>query len=407
MSEIVDEEVPPDPHEAPRRAWRWVVAALGVGAASALVWYRTDVDAPPAEAAPPDGPSPADAPVPVVGALVADGPFAVQVRADGRLAPWRSAEITPAATGVLAALPVELGSAVRQGAVLFRIDDAEARLDVAEAEAELVKAQSEFEAGQRGSRYAEALDSLRRQTLNELGIEDVGDAGGNALPPASVLSARTGVAQAEQRLAQARLALARTAVRAPFSGRVSTLEVERGEYISPGEAALTLVQDTRLKAVVEVLEADIVGVRVGAPAVVRVPSAEAVGGGGYPARVFAIDPVVDPEAGVGRVVLELLTRDRDLRPGLFVEALIQTNQVPAHAVVPVDAVLERGGRPLVFLLRDGLARWSYVDPVARDETAVALLSGVEPGDTVAVAGHTSLADETRVRVDSLRRVPRP
>ena len=58
----------------------------------------------------------------------------------------------------------------------------------------------------------------------------------------------------------------------------------------------------------------------------------------------------------------------------------------------------RDQRPLVFVAQQGLAKWHYVDVEDENDQFIAIRSGIEPGDTVIVDGHYTLAHDARIRV---------
>ncbi|NIP83300.1 MAG: HlyD family efflux transporter periplasmic adaptor subunit, partial [Gemmatimonadetes bacterium] len=69
--------------------------------------------------------------------------------------------------------------------------------------------------------------------------------------------AKSGLDQAEVALRKARLELARTRVRAPFPGRVASIEVVEGQRVSPGDSLMTVVDLDPIKVEVQVLEAEV------------------------------------------------------------------------------------------------------------------------------------------------------
>jgi membrane fusion protein (multidrug efflux system) len=52
----------------------------------------------------------------------------------------------------------------------------------------------------------------------------------------------------------------------------------------------------------------------------------------------------------------------------------------------------------VFVAQQGLAKWHYVDVEDENDQFIAIRSGIEPGDTVIVDGHYTLAHDARIRV---------
>jgi len=66
--------------------------------------------------------------------------------------------------------------------------------------------------------------------------------------------------------------------------------------------------------------------------------------------------------------------------------------------VPQAAVLVRGGRPLVFVIENGLAKWRYIQTGQENQEYVEVLDGVKEGEPVIVEGHLTLAHDSAVRI---------
>ena len=208
-----------------------------------------------------------------------------------------------------------------------------------------------------------------------------------------VRAASSGLAQAEQRVERSRLALERTRIAAPFSGRVADLEVEVGQQIGPGETLFTLLQDDRLKVDVDVLEADIVRQRPGAPARVTIPSADGLVLEG---SVYAINPRVDSTTGTGKVTVAIDNPRGLLLSGLFANVELETRRLPGRLIVPAEALLARQGRDLVFRIEKGRALWTYVTVGERSGEQVEITEGLSQGDLIAAGQHFALAHEAPV-----------
>ena len=265
-----------------------------------------------------------EAVAPISAVVVQPADFPLRAEATGHLAPWRAAEISAEAGGLVTERLVEEGEAVGEGEGLLRLDDRQARIDLAEAESERLKARAEHAVNTRSGDVAEADTSVlaqRRATLERardayargvISREELREAE-RRFEAADVLSGRQrgavgaavyGLSQAEQRVEMARLALDYTQIQAPFAGRVADLEVEEGQRVSAGQALLTLLDDAQMKVDVDVLEGDLVRLRPGSSALVRVP---APGDEVFRGRVHTINPEVDPESGTGRVSLSTAT----------------------------------------------------------------------------------------------------
>lgn len=353
--------------------------------------------------------------------------FPLRTEASGHLVPWKIAQLSAEADGRVVERLREEGDRVQKGDLLLRLDDREERIAVEEARADLLEAQAEYavEAKQRRRqapedttvlaqarmRYRQAQQAHAAGTLTRSELQEAKRRFNAARVLTgqqrnAVQAATTGLSAAEQALERAELNLERTRIRAPFSGRVANMEVDEGQRVGNGEVVCTLLEDRRMKVAVDVLEADVVRIREGATAFIHVP---ALGPADDPAaevegRVYAVNPQIDAESGTGRVTVAIPNPNGRLIAGLFANVRLETDRLQDRLVVPDDAVLVRQGRDLVFRLEEGRAQWTYVTVGARSGSFVEIEEGIQPGDSVAVAGHFALAHDAPVRVEAVRAV---
>ncbi len=401
---------------------RPILSALVLGLLGFSLWLfwpklassDVDVTGPPAAAV-------SVPPVVIDAVIIGHGDLEVTAEATGYLEAWRRLEVRPEITGRVVALPVRESTWIEQGSLLFRLDDQQSRLELAEAEADWLKVKAQFAVDylQEDERAADPaarsrIEEIERAYLRAKDRFDQGliareafeqerrrrDAAALLLGSQRerVQSASSGLLQTEHRVERLRLALARSRIEAAFAGRVADVEVEIGQQVAAGEACLTLLDDSRMKVEVEVLESDFVHLRPGAAAWVRVPSLPQTEIEG---RVFTVNPQVDPVTGTGQVTVEIPNLDRRLVAGLFSYVDLETRRLHDVLLVPADAVLERQGRQLVFRVVDGRALWTYVDTGVASRGMVEVLDGLDAGDMVAVGRHFALAHESPVDVERL------
>ena len=291
------------------------------------------------------------------------------------------------------------GNRVPSGAVLFRIDPSDynnrvrsAQADIAAQDVAVLQAQEEMAiAAAELERFAD-----RQATRAELSRSiDANDYAARILPPeglgsaapeaassetgeANVLatrepqlrSAQAARERAEAQLADARLALSRTVVRAPFAGIVRSESASVGSLVQPGQALGSLVASNSYEVRISLTEAESVLV----PALfeagrVRVPAEVTLDYGDHAYRwsayVDRVDPILDPETrtidvflrvpnpmrgGVPIDVEETIVTPPPLLLGSFVSAAITGGSAEPFARIPLEAL-----RPdnQVWVLRDG------------------------------------------------------
>jgi HlyD family secretion protein len=393
------------------------LVALGLYA----VWPKLTGQAEAGDRDPVEGETNRRAQVQVV--VLEPGDFVLRAEATGHLTPWRATDLSPEGTGIVRERPVEEGQFVREGDLLLQLDDREQRIALSEAESDLLKAQTEFaaltvvrssvavdttRAHEALVAYRKAVDGHAEGTVTDAALERarrdyeiaVVRSGGRR---ADVEAVVTGLAQAEDRAERARLELSRTRLIAPFAGHIADLEVEVGQRVGPGSIVMRLLDDTRMKVDVSVLEGDLVGIERGATARVRIP---ALGDSVLSGRVFSINPSVDPTSGTGRVTVSLDNPRGELVAGLFAYVELETGRLPNRLVVPAESVLRRQGRDLVFVVGGGRAAWTYVTVGRRSGDLVEIVEPLSAGDSVAVAGHHALAHDAAVQVTGVVGVER-
>lgn len=361
------------------------------------------------------------------------------------LVPYEWAALSARVTGYLAAVRVDIGDAVKRGDVLATIEAPELRVDLDRARAKLQQAQARLkqaragvrtgqaglQAGKAKLRQAEAevaraeadvryrtkamerlKDLLKKSVIGQHAVdEEQGryDAAAAGLDAAktTVEAARAGldeaqaaveaaratmtVAEAEVKVAEADLARARllvesTSVRAPYDGVVTARNGNVGDLAradAGGSPIFKVARTDRMRAVVQVPDADVPSITRGLPATVRVDSLRAT----FEGRVSRFANAEDDATRTMRTEIDLPNPDGRLRAGMFGRATIVLEEGPPKGLgIPTSAILNReaGGHATCFRLVDGRARLARIRVGDDDGRSVEVLDGLKDGDTVLV-----------------------
>jgi len=194
----------------------------------------------------------------------------------------------------------------------------------------------------------------------------------------------------------------RTRLVTPIDGVILELprdEVGRpladGQLVAPGLVVARVAPTDRLVADVDVVGEDVATIEVGQPARVR---HHAFAARTFDGTVARLAPSVDPVTRAMRAEIEVDNESGLLRPGMFVEVTVVVERREGVTVVPRDAVTERGGQRVVFVLRGQRVVQRPVELGLGDDDRVEVRRGLEPGERVVVRGLETLTDQTRVRV---------
>lgn len=365
------------------------------------------------------------------------------VSATGHIEPKTQVQITTDVAGRIIELPVEEGQDVEEGALLLQIDPELFRAAVQRAEAALAQAQASR--AQQDAAYRQAQrDADRMTALQARGTDFVTDAEvEQAVTNADVQSrlleaAQYQVEQAEANLAQERDRLGKTTIRAPMSGRITRLNVERGETAivgtmnNPGTVLLTVADLSVMEAVIEVDETDVPDISIGDSAYVEidafpnrrfvgtvteignssiVPLNPAASGGSAQAIDFEVKiELREPPEGIRpdlSATADVITATRDQVPSIPITALTlmdadEYEQIPNENLPSApgsDAVRDIEG---VFVVEGDIVRFRPVEIGIAGENYFEVVSGIELGTTVVSGSFQAireLGDGSRIRID--------
>lgn len=340
-----------------------------------------------------DAPTPARAvALPVTVTEVRDGDLVLSVTTTGQVRSDGEATLRAETAGTIAQVMVRPGDRVRRAQVLMRLDPRPFDLGVLEAEAAVAEAEVRYQ-------DAVAPDSI------VLGRPPTAEQRRIALT-------RSGLQAARVRLDRAKLERERATIEAPFDGMVDRVDRTTGERVQAGETLTRVVNLSALRIEASVLEHDLPLIREGG--VVSVTSASAPDRA-VTGRVTAVLPLIDTTTRAGRVFVRL-TNPGPLRPGMYADVRLESGRLTKRRLVPRQAVIERDGRPLVFIVKAGRAQWVYINPGRSNASFTEVLpdSGtglipVDVGDKVIIAGHLTLTHDAQVRevVADTARPPRP
>jgi len=273
--------------------------------------------------------------------------------------------------GPVIACPVRESDPVRAGQLLVRLgrakgDDAVA----ASAKAELER---------------EAIELDRIEKLVETG----------AIPGEELDEARVKASEAQARHARAMERLGDYRISAPWAGVVSRVHVAVGDFVIPRAPLVELFDPASLVLRSAVPEDSAVRVRCGAPITVTL---DAHPGRTFAAKVTRIFPDIDRRTHT-RTVEGVIEGDLALAPGMFARLQLILASALSALTVPVESVVRREGHLVIFVITsNGTAEQRTVELGIEDDGRVEILTGVDQGESIAVAGHNRLRDGKKVRV---------
>jgi RND family efflux transporter MFP subunit len=265
-----------------------------------------------------------------------------------------------------------------------QVKQAEAGLELARSAMETRSWEKDIEMAQAGYSQAKAaLDSAR--ALEKAKSWE-----------AEIVAAETGLKQAEVALDLAREMLNNATITAPISGIVSKRFLDEGGMAAPAVPLFTIVDMDKVKAVVDVTEANLAKVSHKSEAFISVEAfPEQISG-----EVTLVSPTLKSISRTASVEITIDNTSHKLKPGMFAKVTLPVETHEDAVLVRRSAVIEdrASGGKHVFVINNGISIKREVETGLVKSDLIEVLSGVRPGEKVVVSGQHYLEDGERVKV---------
>jgi membrane fusion protein (multidrug efflux system) len=299
-----------------------------------------------------------------------------RLSAVGTLVASNGIDVTAEVSGVVREILFESGQPVAAGDVLVRLDDA---VDQAELQ---------------GLQAEQKLAQIKYQRLSTLIKE-------RSVSQSDVDEARAELDNMTAQVASKRALIDKKTVRAPFDGRLGIRAVDLGEFVQPGVALVPLQSIERLYVDFTLPERQLPRVAIGQRVAV---SAAAAPGERFAGRVAAINPGIDVATRTVKLRADLPNPEGILRPGMFAEVALEQPPREGVITIPRTAISFAPYGDSVFVIDEGegglTVQRQQVETGNVDGDLVEIVSGLEPGQRIVLAGHQKLRNGQAVALDN-------
>jgi RND family efflux transporter MFP subunit len=378
-------------------------------------------------------------------------PIPTYFEATGNLASDESTDVAPAVAGKIVEVNFDVGSFVRKGSVLLRLDPRDAEIRLEQARDQVVQQQRAYDQAVANLRQAQVrlgvkdneafnietfsqvrstranLELAEKELSRAQRLFDSGDVSRSTLDQrratrdallgqldearstaavavkaidtarAQAAAAKVGIATAQTQVQSAQKALNDTNVLAPISGYISERIADPGEYVSPSAPntkVATIVRTSPLRLKIDVPEQSIGKVATGQGISLQTSA--------YPDRNFAgtvvrILPALNAQARTLTVEAEVPNPDGLLKPGQFATVRITQSRPENAVMVPTSAIKTEGDINKVYRISDGVAHEVIVQLGLLENDMIQVKTGLNENDVIATSGLNSLVDGVLVR----------
>ena len=331
------------------------------------------------------------------------------LNASGYVVAQRKAAVASKITSRLVSMTVEEGSEVKEGEVIARLENADvlatkarAVADVSLARYNLQQARIELEDAIRA--YKRKEEVVGKGYVSQL-ERDAAEARYRKAEAAAA-GAEAAVLASEAALREAEANVDYANIRAPFDAVVLTKDADVGDIVTPlGAAAnakasvVTIADLDSLQVEADVSESNIGQVAVGQPCEVEL---DALPGKRFRGRVHMIVPTADRSKASIMVKVAFVEKDSRILPEMSARVAFLSREVSQEErklmrAIPESALIEKDGKPKVFVVRSNRVAEADVQPGRRFGEVMEILGGLDIGDKVVVSPNR-IEDGDRVSI---------
>lgn len=188
--------------------------------------------------------------------------------------------------------------------------------------------------------------------------------------------------------------LAKTEIRAPFSGTIGLSDISEGAYVTPLSTIATLQQTHPLKVDFSIPEKYASLLQTGKILSYTVDGFRDT----FEAQVYAIDPKIDLNTRNIKVRARTPNPNGKLLPGMFANVSLGIQSRANAVMVPTQALVPVARGKQIILVKNGKAAYLPVQAGLRDANLVEIVEGLQAGDTVVTTGLMQLRPNADVKI---------
>jgi membrane fusion protein, multidrug efflux system len=315
------------------------------------------------------------------------GDVAAHLTVVGNLIGQQTVAIAPRTGGRLLSVNVQLGDRVRRGQVLAKVEDREIveQVRAAQASQDVAKAtirQREADLNVAKLNFDRSKNLFDRQLLAKQALDDAESRHIAAVAQLDLSNAQLSANAA--RLEELKINLQHTSVVSPVDGFVASRTVDPGAMVNTNTSIASVVDISRLRLVVNVVEKDL---RLVSPGDVAEVEVDAYPGEKFSGKIARVAPVLDPATRTAQMEVEIPNGDNKLKPGMYARINLTVEEHKNALVVPKGAVIDFENKRGVWQPNaDNRAQFVPVQLGIEGTDHIEILGGLKDGDTFVTTG---------------------
>jgi len=308
-------------------------------------------------------------PLSVTAIVVSSKDFSNAISLSGSIEANENVEIRSEVSGIVEKISFSEGTNVSKGQVLLKVNDIELR-------AQLSQAITKQKLASENERRAKLL--LQKEAISQEEYD--------------IASAEFRSLKAQTQLIQAQIA--KTTIRAPFSGKIGLRNISPGTYVTPTTLITKLVSSGQVKISFSIPEKYASEIENNASILFTIPNNPQK----FTAKIYAIEPEIETSTRTLKIRAIADNPNGKLLPGTFATIDLSLKNIKDAIVIPTEAVVPIQDGKVVYIANNGKAKEVKIETLARTAKDVVVTSGIKSGDTLLTSGVMALKDEADIKV---------
>jgi membrane fusion protein (multidrug efflux system) len=305
----------------------------------------------------------------VEGMVVKHSSFASLLEVTGTVEANEAVVLRSEVSGLVTSINFKEGSFVNKGTLLVKINDRDIQAQLREAQTK--------------QNLSATTENRAKQLLAKGAISQ-------EEYDASLADLQSLKAQAQLIRAQ----LAKTAIVAPFSGRIGLRSISAGEYVTPSTVIANLLSTNPVKITFSVPEKYVAQIKTNNEITFKIDGSNKT----FKGKIFAIEPGINQQTRTLQIKALAPNPNNELLPGSFAQIKLSLSVLPNAILVPSEAIIPVLKGKTVFISKNGVAKQINVEAGTRTADSIVINAGLKVGDTVLTTGSMLLKPNAPVKV---------
>lgn len=341
-------------------------------------------------------------------------PLDVSISTTGTLRSMNQQDFYAEDTMTVKEIVKDVGAQVSRGETILLLDSTEILTRLSDAEGTLAERKVDHQQAKSRKVYWEKklLDLQkqleRTQALYDMGAVSLEQLENDELELAEaekelaandLTSLEVRIDKAQLEVENQREKLAKTVITSPLEGTVLKMDVKEGQPVAGGTFMASVGDIANLEAECFVNEYDAIQLQTGQPVEI---TNEGIDNAHYKGHVSQVAPLAEKEeTSMGeenkvKIIIRLDEEVDQLKPGFSITAKILIDESPEALTVPMEAVVEREGKDVVFVYNNGIAEMREVQKGLANALYQEIKGDIEPGESVITSSLENVQDKMQV-----------